>query len=421
MNLLWVKKIKTKKILKKLYKKYSYSILKLIILNNYKIIKYLFDNELQNYIFKIFKYIKFTYFFKKILRKKKFKKFENPIRYRFGKKLKKKRKIRKYRHKLSYKLRFKRKMHKSFNLVLSCLKSKKSKINELVYFLKYFSVFRKRQSKIFNLSRIKSRLSKRKFFKKKIKSKKIYRYFMKKYKKLSYKQKKHINLINLDLYFVRNKRFFRLHRLYDIKRRYIRYLNNNRNIYKFYKYRTKHNYKFIKRHIRSMASLNINSRMHKYEFSLRNMALKLKYAYTFRNADIFIKSGFIFLNGLQEINPLKYIYKGDILELTFSKFLIKLKKKIKKKLNISMRKFKRYNWRTLKNKVNPEKRRLRISRFSEKILNFKIKLTKIIQFDYRTLSYAMISEMKYKKDLSYLNKKLLPIYLLKLFNWKLIS
>lgn len=158
-----------------------------------------------------------------------------------------------------------------------------------------------------------------------------------------------------------------------------------------------------------------------YEFSLRNIIIKLKYAYTYRNAELFIKSGFLFLNGHQEFNPFKFIYKGDIIELVYSKFIIKMKYMIKKKLNTSMRKFKKYNWRTIKNKINYEDRRIRISRFSEKILNYKNKITKIFQFDYRTLSYIMVNDINYKKDLTYLNKKILPIYLLKLFNWKLIS
>jgi hypothetical protein len=33
----------------------------------------------------------------------------------------------------------------------------------------------------------------------------------------------------------------------------------------------------------------------------------------------------------------------------------------------------------------------------------------------------MVNDINFKKDLTYLNKKILPIYLLKLFNWKLIS
>jgi hypothetical protein len=70
----------------------------------------------------------------------------------------------------------------------------------------------------------------------------------------------------------------------------------------------------------------------------------------------------------------------------------------------------------LKNKVEFSERKLRIFRFAEKILNFKNKISKSFQFDYRTMSFIFIKEILYKKDISYLNKKILPIYLLKLFN-----
>ena len=150
-------------------------------------------------------------------------------------------------------------------------------------------------------------------------------------------------MMNLSTIFETSKRFDRLHRLYDIKRKYIRYLNSNRSLYKVNKFRCKHNFKFIKRHIRSVATLNINSRVHMYEFSLRNIIIKLKYAYTYRNSNFFIKSGFVFLNGKQELNPFFFLYKGDSIELIFSKFIFKLRKKIKKKLKISMRNYKRYN------------------------------------------------------------------------------
>lgn len=321
--------------------------------------------------------------------------------------------------KIEAKLKKKLKEKGNYGNVLDNLKSKKIKFRDLLYFLKYFLVFRKYHNNLINLSKVKSNLSKRKLFLKKTKARKLYRYFLD--TKDSIRKFKHVGITNVDFYFIRDMRFFRLLRLYDIKKKYIRYLNNNRSIYGFYKYRLKHSYKFIKRHIRSLSILDIKSRAHKYEFSLRNISIKLKYAFTYRNADIFVKSGFIFLNGYQNTNPHQYIYKGDIIELIFSNFIFKLKKITQKNLNMSMRKFKKYNWRFLRNKVDIEKRKLRLSRFSEKILNYKLKLTKVFQFDYRTMSYSIVNNINPRKDLSYLNKKILPIYLLKLFNWKLIT
>lgn len=271
------------------------------------------------------------------------------------------------------------------------------------------------------LAKLKAKLSKKFFFKKKFKLKKFKYYFLNFNNKTKIKQKKHINMMNLNTIFETPKRFDRLHRLYDIKRKYIRYLNSNRSLYKVNKFRCKHNFKFIKRHIRSVSSLNINSRVHMYEFSLRNIIIKLKYAYTYRNSNFFIKSGFVFLNGKQELNPFFFLYKGDSIELIFSKFIFKLRKKIKKKLKISMRNYKRYNWRMLKHKVEFNERKIRISRFSDKILHYKNKISRVFQFDFRTMTFFLIDKLNSKKNLSYLNKKILPIYLLKLFNWKLIS
>lgn len=397
MYLSWSYKLRSKKILKKIYKKYRYNILYAIFLNSLNS-KYNYSiNKLNAYIIKVIRFKRFIIKVKKKLKKKKLKK-------------------KKY-----YKHRLKKRFKKNFkNLILS-IKNIKYKVNELIYFLKYFLVFKKRDTRLHNLARLKSKLAKKKFFRKKKKIKKFNKYLFKRFKYLSHERKKHINLANIIMYYGKRKRHNRLHRVYDIGKKCIRYLNNNRSLYKIYKFRAKHNFKFIKRHIRSISALSIKSRLHMFEYSLRSIAIKLKYAYTYRNASMFVKAGFIFLNGKQELNPLKFMYKGDCIELIFSKFVLKLKNKIKKRLSISMRRYKRYNWKMLKNKVPFAERRVRVSRFSEKVLHYKSKMSNIFQFDYRTLSFFLISDIRYKKDLTYLNKKVLPIYLIKLFNWKIIS
>lgn len=70
----------------------------------------------------------------------------------------------------------------------------------------------------------------------------------------------------------------------------------------------------------------------------------------------------------------------------------------------------------LKNKVEFSIRKIRIFRFVEKILHFKNKVSNSFQFDFRTLSFFLIKELNIKKNVSYLNKKLLPLYLIKLLN-----
>ena len=70
----------------------------------------------------------------------------------------------------------------------------------------------------------------------------------------------------------------------------------------------------------------------------------------------------------------------------------------------------------LKNKVDYSERRVRILRFSNKLFHYKNKISNYIQFDYRVLSFVVIKDLDYKKDISYLIKKIIPIYLIKLLN-----
>ena len=70
----------------------------------------------------------------------------------------------------------------------------------------------------------------------------------------------------------------------------------------------------------------------------------------------------------------------------------------------------------LKNKVEFSERKIRIFRFAEKILHFRNRITNSFQFDYRTLTFSLVKEINVRRDISYLTKKILPIYLVKLFN-----
>lgn len=231
----------------------------------------------------------------------------------------------------------------NFRHIMSSIITKNLKKKNLLYFLKYFLVFRRKSHKLYALARLKSKIHKKRFFIKKKQTLKLSKYFFKKYNYLSYKKKQSIVLNNLNLFFNQSKRYDRYTRLYDIDKKYIKYLSVNRQIYKLFGFRKKHNFKFIKRHTRALATLNIKNRIHMHEFSLKNILIKLKYAFTYRNSLNLIKSGFIFLNGYQELNGNCYLFKGDYIELLYCKFVLKLKNKIKKKLLTSMRKYKKYN------------------------------------------------------------------------------
>ena len=70
----------------------------------------------------------------------------------------------------------------------------------------------------------------------------------------------------------------------------------------------------------------------------------------------------------------------------------------------------------LKNKVDFNERKLRINRFVKNIIFYKDRIINSLQFDYRTLTFVLIKNINYKNDLSFSNKKLTPLYLIKLLN-----
>ena len=198
-------------------------------------------------------------------------------------------------------------------------KDKFTNYSNLLYFLKYFITLKKNSFKLNLIAKHKAKKKKKHFI------------------KIMYSHKNKLHLLKqLNLIFNYNKRYDSRTKIHDIKRKYVSYLLHSRSLYKVFKIRTKHNFKFFKRHFRAIASLNINTRLNFYESSVKSLIIKLKYAYTITLSELFIKSGFIFLNGYQEFNPNKFLNLGDFFEIIYSKFIFKYKLKIKKKIKKTM-------------------------------------------------------------------------------------
>lgn len=208
-------------------------------------------------------------------------------------------------------------LKKKFLCFYKNYKDKVINYSNLLYFLKYFITLKKNSFKLNIIARYKA--------KKKLLIKTKY----------SHKSKLYL-FKQLNLTFSLNKKYDNRMKIHDIKKKYVSYLLHSRNLYKIFKIRTKHNFKFFKRHFRAIASLNINTRLNFYESSIKSLVIKLKYAYTLALAELFIKSGFAFLNGYQEFNPNKFLILGDFFEIIYSKFIFKYRLKIKKKIKKTM-------------------------------------------------------------------------------------
>ena len=228
--------------------------------------------------------------------------------------LKLKKKPRRFKFKRTIRILKKKKLYFYKNY-----KDKITNYNSLLYFLKYFITLKRNSFRLNIIARHKAKKKKKLFIK----------------TKYSHKNKIYL-MKQLNLAFNYSKRYDSRTKIHDIKKKYVSYLLHSRNLYKIHKLRTKHNFTFFKRHFRAIASLNINNRLNFYESSIKNLIIKLKYAYTIKLSELFIKSGFIFLNGYQESNPNKFLILGDFFEIIYSKFIFKYKLKVKKKIKKTM-------------------------------------------------------------------------------------
>ncbi len=210
-------------------------------------------------------------------------------------------------------------------------------------------------------------------------------------------------------------------KMYDIKKKYIRYFINNRLLYKIHNFKSKQNYKFYSKHFRYISSVDIKTRLYLFETSLKNIIIKLKYAYSMKTSIFFIKAGFLFVNGLQELNFNKFLKLGDYLELVYSRYLIKLKKNLKKYVKKNIWLYKKYIFRKTKIFETDDNKNLKVLKLCKIFIFYKNKLYSSYQTDLKTFSIIFIKKLNIKQDISYFNKKYNPIYYFKLLNWKILS
>ena len=210
-------------------------------------------------------------------------------------------------------------------------------------------------------------------------------------------------------------------KLYDIKKKYIRYFINNRLLYKINGFKNKQNKKFYKNHFRFISSVDIKSRLSFFENSLKNWIIKFKYSYSIKTSKFFIGSGFLFLNGFQEINYNKLFSIGDFIELTHSHLTYIFKSVILNKIQKNIWIYKKHIFKKNKLQELNSNKKLQIFKICKIFFTFKSKLIKNYEIDFKTLSIIYLSNYNFKNNISYYNKKSTPLYYLKLLNWRIIS
>jgi len=195
----------------------------------------------------------------------------------------------------------------------------------------------------------------------------------------------------------------------------------NRKLYKFL------NFNLLKTSIKVTKSINFFSRFKNYnrllklEFSLFNIILNSKFIKSYNDLNTLFKLNTIYINRIQINNPFYLLKVKDIIEFqlsnkfynyifyfksVFSKHLLKIRNKLWFKLKLLNRNKLDFNKNSLINNV-----------FKNNLI-FKLNIPNYIEVDYFTLSIILIYKNFNLKQLNLNIKKILIIYLFRLYNWK---
>lgn len=169
-----------------------------------------------------------------------------------------------------------------------------------------------------------------------------------------------------------------------------------------------------------------NTRNSTYEYTLINVLLRSNFFIFFKDVDVYIKSGLVYINNIviQDINH--HVIEGDCIQLILSKntyrYIIFSKKLLKKKLSLY-----RFNlWRFFKQKYFKKKQQLRPKkRKTPKYLYlfflYKLNVPKTIEIDFLTLTAVLLKKENWFLQSSYYLNKPFSFKLFSLYNYKKIN
>lgn len=162
------------------------------------------------------------------------------------------------------------------------------------------------------------------------------------------------------------------------------------------------------------------------EHSLLNMLLKSNLFFFHKDVFFFIKSGFVYINGLPVTDHNSRLNEGDIIQLPINNIVYKYVSMSRKFLKKKMSLFRFTTWKFFKKKFFKKKNGFRIKkRKSPKYLHlfcqFKLNTPRFLEIDFFTLSIFFLKRFNTTiQPTYYLNKsfsyKLLPLYNFKKIN-----
>lgn len=293
----------------------------------------------------------------------------------------------------------------------------------------YFNMFIKKNNKFFYLHSYLMFKKKNLLFKKKFNYlKTLHPLFFKNFFK---KRIRPINLLKKNNYLIKqyyflkilnnNVKYSKFNESLNGKKKFLKTIFKNRKLLNFLNFLNYRNSNKLSNYILNQNKCQLNNRILNIEYSLMHVCLNTNLVKNRQDLIFLLKNNQIFLNRSRILNKYTILNINDILEFTLKYKYFNYVFLFKKLFNKHILKIKNKLWFKLRLK-NKNKLEFQDKNFINKIYKYnliqKINIPQYLEVDYSLLTLIIL----YKNfDLNLVNiniKKILSIYLFRLYNWK---
>jgi hypothetical protein len=223
------------------------------------------------------------------------------------------------------------------------------------------------------------------------------------------------------VFFSNEKRHSDVSKFLDLKKRWKKLFNSNRNLLKSFKNINKSKQFQLTKEFSKFLKKKLSHNFIQTEFSLLNLLIRSKLVFTTTEALFFLKNGFIYLNGVCTTNPYQVAKLNDIINFIFGKkyfyfFKTNFNQKLKLTYAVGYRLWRLNRFRNNFYKQSPTgipEWVLKLSFFYEDVPSF-------IEVDYTILTLTLIKYPTKFYNYNFFFTKFISMYLLRLYNWKYV-
>ena len=281
--------------------------------------------------------------------------------------------------------------------------NKKNYLYYYIYFKKQNSLLKKKYNYINSLNPIFFKNENYKIIYKKVDSVKN-SYFLKKYNNLKFNN---FNPNVIDYY-----------NLLNGKKKLKKTILNNRNYYKFLNFNNITNSSKLTKNIKIKSKLKLNTRLLDFEFNIINILINSHLVKSFNDINFLLLNNLIFVNRNYIRKKNLILNLNDLIEITISHKFYNYLCYFRSVLEKNILKLRLKIWFKVKNKLFLDfNKKIFINRLFKSISNYNLVFFNYLEVDFFSLSIFVINKNLNLLNLNLVIKKLLVVYLFRLYNW----